>query len=69
MEEKSRAEVLGNIIGNVFGIIITLGVISGILFLCWNYGLHEVVDVDKIKYYQSFLFIIGWRSLTYTPGK
>jgi hypothetical protein len=65
MEEKDKAEIVGDFLGNIFGVVVTLGVIGLILFFCWNYGLHEIAPVDKIKYYQCFLLIIGWRCLTY----
>lgn len=65
MSDSGDAKKAGEILGNIFGVIITLGLISAIFLLCWNYGLCEVVDVDKIKYHQCFLLIIGWRCLMY----
>ena len=63
--EKSKSEIIGELLGNLLGVLVTLGIISGILFFCWNYGLHEVAPVGEIKYYQSFLLIIGFRCCVY----
>jgi hypothetical protein len=62
-------QALGEWIGDLMGALITLGITGCILTLTWNYGLCEVVDVHKMKYYQSFLIILGWRSLTFKKGK
>ena len=64
-EEDNVANKIGSVLGEILGVIITLGFTGGILFFCWNYGLYEVAPVEQIKYYQSFLIILGWRCLTY----
>jgi len=66
MDENEWSVVMGEFLGNLFGAIITLGVTSGILFFCWNYGLHQVTPVDKIKYFECFLLILGYRALVYS---
>jgi len=64
-EEDNLATKLGSMLGEFLGVVITLGFTGGLLFFCWNYGLYEVAPVEQIKYYQSFLIILGWRSMTY----
>ena len=65
MIDGNEAKEAGEVLGNIILVIITLCLISAIFLLCWNYGLCEVVDVDKIKYHQCFLLIIGWRCLVH----
>lgn len=68
-EQDEKIEALGNAIGDFLGeffsAIVILGVTGGILFFCWNYGLHQVAPVSNIKYFECFLLILGWRALTY----
>ena len=61
---ENRIE-LNEVLGNIFAAIIILGMTAGILYYTWNYALHHVAPVNEIKYYQSFLLILGWRALTY----
>jgi len=61
---ENRVEI-NELLGNLFAAIIVLGITGGILFFCWNHALHQVAPVGEIKYYQSFLLILGWRALTY----
>lgn len=65
MEEKDWNEILGDLLGEIFSAFIILGVTGGILLLCWNYALFNLIDVNKIKFFECLLLIIGWRCLTY----
>lgn len=58
---------LGEIFAKLLGSIIILGITGGVIYYAWNYGLYEITSVGKIKYYQTFLLILGWRSLIYKP--
>ena len=72
MSEKqtdSFSNKVGIILGDLAGVLITLGVTGAGVFFFWNYSLRELVDVGTMKYYQSFLFIVGWRCLTYQANK
>ena len=64
-ESGSVARAAGEFLGNALGSFITLGVTGVGVYFSWNYALHEIVDVEKMKYYHSFLIIIGWRCLVY----
>jgi hypothetical protein len=68
-EINNFANKAGEVFGGILGRVFALGVTSGILFFCWNYGVSQVCQLAEMKYYQSFLFILGWRSLTYSHGK
>jgi len=69
MEDNQLSEKIGDVLGNLLGVLITIGVTGGIVFFCWNWGLHQILDVNEIKYYQSFYLILGWRALTYQTNK
>ena len=68
-QTNNIANKMGVIIGELAGVLITLGVTGLGVFFFWNYALHQLVDVGWMKYYQSFLFVIGWRCLTYQANK
>jgi hypothetical protein len=65
MNETEWSEIIGNFLGEFFSAIIILGLTGGILFFCWNYGLHQVAPVDKIKYFECWLLILGYRALVF----
>jgi hypothetical protein len=66
MNENEWSVVMGEFLGNFFAAIITLGLTGGILFFCWNYGLHQVAQVSDIKYFECLLLILGYRALVYS---
>lgn len=68
-ESGTVARVVGEFLGNALGAFITLGVTGVGVYFSWNYALHEIINVGEIKYYQSFLIIIGWRCLTFKTNK
>jgi hypothetical protein len=69
MEDNQLSEKIGDVLGNLLGALITIGATGGILFFCWNWGLHQILDVNEIKYYQSLYLILGWRAMTYQTNK
>ena len=62
---QETANIVGDFLAEFFSAIIILGLTGGILFFCWNYGLHQVAPVDKIKYFECWLLILGYRALVF----
>jgi len=68
-ESGTVARAVGEFLGNFLGVFITLGVTGVGVYFAWNYALYEIIHVEKMKYYQSFLIIMGWRCLTFKTNK
>lgn len=63
-KEKDFASKFGELIGEILVAFIFLGVCAGVLWVSWNFGLVNCSPLSPIKYWESFLVIVAYRSIT-----
>jgi len=63
-DKKSFSVVLGEFIGDLLSSFIFLGIMACVLWLSWNYSLVNCSPLTPIKYWESFLVIAAYRSIT-----
>ena len=62
-------QLIGNFLTSFLSAIIILGVTAVGVWGAWNLVFAELIDVNKMKYYQAIMLIVGWRCLTYNYPK
>ena len=67
--EANISEKIGALIGDILTAFIFLAFCAWVLSMCWNYALVNCTPLAPIKFWESILVIIAYRSITTTKIK
>lgn len=58
--------LLGHLTGEIFCALLSLALITSIVFVCWNYVLVDTIShLGKINIWQSTLLILTFRAIRF----